>query len=52
MRVKCECFDMFGTITAAKAINDFITENKIKKEDVITIMRGGGGLELWYWGEL
>lgn len=51
MRVKCELFDYFGTISVERQINEFITENKIERSDVITITRGNGGIELWYWGE-
>lgn len=51
MKIKCELFDCFGSITATHSINNFIEQNKIKKEDVINIIRTNFGVELWYWGE-
>jgi hypothetical protein len=32
------------------AINEFIVEKSLKREDIISIIPIGNGVELWYWG--
>ena len=32
------------------AINDFILENSLNREDIINIIPINDGVELWYWG--